>query len=384
MSTKEVQISTQEEFQDGAQSEHITAFFNPFKPLREEALATIRKKSGHSPEMWEHLDIQAGIKSPEGEQSKEITADSPYGYQAGIGWGDDILDEQFVESTVMDALIDAGFGVSSSLAQYVYATSLSAGRLEADTSMNPRSRSRQDQRRAGIDAVAQPVTHVDYELDGREMEVRQAHGEDPEADQAREARKAINREEHSTLYNGWGGTFNLEDLGTVGVQGLDSDDDTKIIQASSTGDGWHDPEVLLDDFDHFHDRIEGQEDVEDEDDVPLVEQVGSFLLVPRTQWGNVTRQDYESSATDEPVIERIQRKYPYINILPAPRLDGETAIMLLADPRYFQVVNAQGMTNTAWDIDGGMARRHKLVSSRMPFVRRQPDRIRGIARMTGI
>lgn len=374
-------ISTQESFQSDAQQEHITAFFNPFKDAREQALKEIRAKAGHSPEMWEHLDIQAGIKTPEG--SEEITADSPYGYQAGIEFSDEVLNEQFVQSTIVDALLGAGFGISSSLSNYVYATSMQAGRMEADVDMNPRARSRQDQTRAGLDAVAQPVVHVDYELDGRELEVRRAHGEDPEADQAREARRAINRREAQMLFDGWGGTFNLDDLGSVSVTGLD-EDVPQIIQTTSTGAGWDDPQVVLDDFDHLHDQIEGQTDVEDTDDVPLVDQVGAYLLVPRQQWGNVTRQAYESSATDEPLVDRLQRKYPYLNILPAPRLSGDTAILLLNDKRYFGIINAQGMTNTAWDIDGGHARRHKLVASRLPFVRRQPDGIRGIVRMTGV
>lgn len=374
-------ISTQESFQSDAQQEHITAFFNPFKEAREQALKEIRAKAGHSPEMWEHLDIQAGVKTPEG--AEELTADSPYGYQSGIEFSDEVLNEQYVQSTVVDALLSAGFGINSSLSNYVYATSLQAGRMEADVDMNPRARSRQDQTRAGLDAVAQPVVHVDYELDGRELEVRRAHGEDPEADQAREARRAINRREAQMLFEGWGGTFNLDDLGSVSVTGLD-EDVPQIIQTTSTGTGWGDPQVVLNDLNHLHDELEGQTDVEDTDDVPLVDQVGAYLLVPRQQWGNVTREDYESSATDEPLIDRIQRKYPYLNILPAPRLSGDTAILLLNDKRYFGIINAQGMTNTAWDIDGGHARRHKLVSSRLPFVRRQPDGIRGIVRMTGV
>ncbi|WP_126665243.1 major capsid protein [Haloterrigena salifodinae] len=383
MATSETYVSTHSEFQDEAEDEHITAFFNPFKDARERALKEIRAKSGHSPEMWEQLDIQAGIKQPEGKE--EITADSPYGYQSGIEFGDEVLNEQFVQSTIIDTLLGAGFNIPSSLANYVYATSLQAGRMEADVSMNPRSRSRQDRTRSGVDAVAQPVVHVDYELDGREMEVRRAHGEEPETDQAREARRAINRREAHVLFNGWGGTWEMEDFGSVSVTGLNSDT-SQIIQTGSTGAGWDDAQVVLDDFDHLHDQIEDQEDVEDTDDVPLVDQVGGYLLVPRQQWGNVTRQDYQpdSGAVDEPLIDRIERKYPYINVLPAPRLAGDTAIFLLNDPRYFGIVNAQGMTNTAWDIDGGHARRHKLVASRMPFVRRQPDGIRGIVRMTGI
>ena len=117
---------------------------------------------------------------------------------------------------------------------------------------------------------------------------------------------------------------------------------------------------------------------------PISETSGGLVMVPYTLWGNVMRQDYESSATDEPLIDRLNRKYPYLTWVPAPRLNEDHVIMLLNDPRYFGVVNAQGVTNTAWDVDGGASRKHRLVSSRIPWVRAQPGGVNGIVQLTGV
>ena len=372
---------THDDFQDGATDEHITAFFNPMKTYRERALKQIRAQSGWSPEVWNSLDAAAGIASTDAD-GETVEAASPMPYRMGIDYEMEGLDEQFRRSTVMDVLSGSGFGISSDLSSYVYVRTLKGGRMQADTAMDVRGETVQDGDRNGIDGVAQPLNYVTYELGGREMEVKRAYGEDPEARPAREARRALNRREHEVLYNGWGETFEIEGLNfTVG--GLDSTNTDKVLQAPNSS-GWSSAANVLSDVDALHTTIEQQTDVVDTDDVPLVSQVGALVMVPYKLWGSVMRQNYETSATDEPLIERLNRKYPYLNWVPAPRLDSDTAIMLLNDPRYFGVVNAQGVTNTAWDIDGGAARKFRLVSSRIPWVRAQPDGINGIVRMTGI
>lgn len=377
----EAHTQTQEAFQEDASGQHLTAFFNPFKQYRENALKQIRASSGWSPEAWEKLDAAAGI--PVGEEREEVEASSPMPYGMGVNFEADGLDEQFVRSPVMDMLANSGFGISASLSDYVYARPLKSGRMEAETAMNPRSDSTQDSERNGLDGIPLPVNFVTYKLDGREMEVRRAYGDDPEERPAREARRALNRREHSVLFNGWGGQFESE-AGVFTIGGIDSTDTDKVLQATASS-GWNtDPNNLLDDIDALHNTVEQQSDVVDTDDVPLVSEVGGIVLVPNKLWGNVSRENYETSATDEPITDRLQRKYPYLTFMPAPRLDDDTAILMLNDPRYFGVVNAQGVTNTAWDIDGGAARKFRLVSSRIPWVRAQPDGVNGIARITGI
>ena len=380
MSTTEAHTVTRGKFEEDASDEHITAFFNPIKTHRENALRQIRAESGWSPGMWDQLDAAAGIASGDGDE--EIEAASPMPYRMGIDYEMQGLDEQFRQSTVMDVLSGSGFGIASDLSSYAYVRTLEGGRMEADTAMDVRNETTQDRERNAIDGVVQPLNYVTYELGGREMEVKRAYGEDPEARPAREARRALNRKEHEILYNGWGGSFEVDGLNfTIG--GLDSTDTDKVLQAPGSS-GWDTPSNVLDDVDALHKAIEQQTDVVDEDDVPLVSQVGGLVMVPFKLWGSVMREDYETSATDEPLIERLNRKYPYLTWVPAPRLDSDTAIMMLNDPRYFGVVNAQGVTNTAWDIDGGAARKFRLVSSRIPWVRAQPDGINGIVRMTGI
>jgi len=357
---------------------HAAALFNPVKKTREQALKQIRANSPFSPEQWEQLDQEVGIEGPEAE----LTADSAITVDSWQEYADMILDDQFVESTIIDQLLGSGFGVSTSLFRYAYFDRLRSERLDANVSMNARSRSTQEMPAHGLHGVPLWIHHVDYEFDAREYQNAQQFGDDLDGSIGREARRALNRSEHNMLWNGEGRTINT-DRGTLQVTGMDTDDDLVLQGASSNGwDGT--PNEVLADFKEIHDTVEEQTDVQDTDDVPLVSEVGGWVFVPRKQWGIVDREDYETQAADEPIWDRIERKYPYLNVVPAPRLDSDSLLLLLNDTRYFQIVNAQGVTNTNWEVDGGFGLRNKTLSSRTPFVRRTPDGIRGIARITGI
>jgi hypothetical protein len=356
------------------------AFFNPAPDVREQALQELRAQSPFSPETWERLDEATGVTST--TPSAELTADSTLEVDSWADYASMVLNDQFVQSTVVDQLIAAGFGVSSSLSRYAYLSPLSGVRMEAETSMNLRTRSNQELPGHALDGVPLPMHIVTYQIDAREYQNAQAFGEDFDDSVGREARRALNRSEHSMLWDGWGRDVQTE-RGLLSVDGLDSNTN-EILQASNST-GWiGDAAGMLDDIDTLHDTIEDQTDVVDEDDVPLVSEVGGWLCVPRAMWGEWTRQDYETEQADQTVADRVERKYPYLNQVPAPRLDSDSAILLLNDPRYFQIVDAQGVTNTSWESDGGAALNNRVVSSRTPFIRTQPDGIAGIARMTGI
>jgi hypothetical protein len=254
--------------------------------------------------------------------------------------------------------------------------------MEAETSMNMRTRSDQEMPGHAIDGVPLPLHIVTYQIDAREYQNARAFGEDFDDSVGTEARRALNRSEASMLWSGSGIDVQTE-RGLLSIDGLDSNID-EVLQASNSS-GWiGDASGMLSDIDELHDTIEGQTDVVDVDDVPLVSETGAWLFVPRALWGEWTRQDYETEQADETVQERVNRKYPYLNVQPAPRLDSDSCIMMLNDPRYFQVVTAQGVTNTSWESEGGAALNNRLISSRTPFIRHQPDGIAGIARMTGI
>jgi len=372
------------EFEDSIPLTAQAALYNPVPDVRDQALAQLRAESPFAPGTWDQLDEATGVKSTgsASEKLQELTADSTLVVDSWDQISDMVLDDQFVESTIVDQLIAAGFGVSSSLSRYAYFNPMSNTRMEAEVGMNMRTQSKQDMPGFGLDGVPLPLHQVEYRLDAREYQNAQAFGEDFDDSVGTEARRALNRSEADMLWNGWGGDVQTE-RGLVSVSGLDQDID-QIIQASNSG-GWiADPNNILEDFKTLHDAVEDQTDVVDEDDVPLVSEVGGRVLVPRAMWGEYDREDYETSATDEPVSERIERKYPYLDVVPAPRLDADSLILMLDDPRYFQIVTAQGVTNTTWESDGGAALNARLISSRTPFVRQQPDGINGIVRMTGI
>ncbi|ELZ48987.1 Linocin_M18 bacteriocin protein [Halorubrum coriense DSM 10284] len=379
----EPSVSGPKEFESSIPLTAQAALFNPRPDVRKQALAQLRANSVFDPDTWKKLDEATGVTSTSDKSDlQELTADSTLVVDSWDQITDMVLDGQFVESTLVDQLIGAGFGVSSSLSRYAYFNPMSNTRLEAETGMNMRTQSEQEMTGFGLDGVPLPLHQVQYQIDAREYQNAQAFGEDFDDSVGTEARRALNRSESNMLWDGWGGNVETE-RGLISVKGLDSDID-QIVQASGSS-GWvADPNNILEDFKTLHDAVENQTDVEDEDDVPLVSEVGGWVLVPRAMWGEYDREDYETSATDEPVSERIERKYDYLNVVPAPRLDSDSLILMLNDPRYFQIVNAQGVTNTTWESDGGAALNARLISSRTPFVRRQPDNIRGIARMTGI
>ena len=355
------------------------ALFNPFKSERENALQELRASSAFTPEQWDEIDKATGVA---GHDEVEIQADSSLTVDSWADYADVILDDQFVEGTLVDQLMAAGFGVSTNLSRYAHFNQIRNVRLEAQTGMNMRVQSEQDMPAYGLDGVPLPLHVVSYEIDAREYQNAQAHGESFDASVGTEARRALNRSEGKMLYDGWGGDVQTE-RGLLSVDGLDSDI-PQIIQESSDS-GWdNDPDEILNDFKVVQDAIEGQEDVEDEDDVPLVSEIGGWAIVPRAKWGEVDREDYESEATDEPLMERLERKYPYLNIVPSKYQDPDTFTFMLNDPRYFQIVNAQDVTSTTWEGQGGAALNARVLSSRTPFIRQQPDGIRGIVRMTGI
>jgi hypothetical protein len=356
------------------------ALFNPVPNVRKQALQQLRAESPFSPDQWDQLDKATGVKSS--NPSAELTADSTLEVDSWAQYADMVLNDQFVQSTVVDQLIAAGFVASSDLSRYAYFTPMSGTRLEGTTSMNLQTRSEQEMPGHALDGVPLPMDIVTYQIDAREFQNAQAFGEDFDDSIGTEARQALNRLEHNKLWSGWGPDVQTE-RGLLKVRGLDSNI-PEIIQASNST-GWiGDAAGMLEDIDTLHDTIENQSDVVDEDDVPLVSEVGGWLFVPRAMWGEFTRQDYETEQADETVRERVERKYDYLNIVPAPRLDADSCIMMLDDPRYFEVVNAQGVTNTSWETDGGAALHNRLISSRTPFVKTQPDGISGITRMTGI
>lgn len=357
------------------------AFFNPMKDVREQALTQLRAESAFSPEMWQQLDEATGVTST--SSKAELTADSTLQVDSWAQYADTVLNDQFVESTIVDQLISAGFGVNSSLSRYAYFNPLSGVSLDAEVSMNLRTQSEQRMPAHGLDGVPLPMHLVTYEIDAREYQNAQAFGEDFDSSVGTEARRALNRSEANMLWSGWGDTVQTE-RGALTVSGLDTSSPDEIL-AGSSSTGWiGDATQIEADVDELQDTIEDQTDVDDTSDVPLVSEVGGWVFVPRAMWGEFTREDYETSATDEPIMARLERKYPYLNFTPAQRLDSDSLILMLNDPRYFQIVNAQSVTNTSWETEGGAALHNRVISSRTPFVRTQPDGIAGIARLTGI
>lgn len=368
-------ITDPQSFESDASMLHEQALYNPVPDVREQALKQIRAKSAYSPEEWARFDVAAGVRSK--EDVKELVADSSMPVNSWIEYGNSVIEDHEKGPSTLQYLLGAGFSTPSTLARYAHVQPMrSGGQMEADVDMNTRARSRQDLPSYGLDGVALPVVHSDWEIDSREYQQSQAFGQDLDAGVAMDAREAIETEEDNLLFDGWGGSVSTRD-GPFGVDGLDQDNG-KVL--TGTASDWGTPSNVLDTLDAIQQQIEQQGS---DGEAPSPRQTGAIVLVPTEQMTEVQLGDYTSSATDEPLMDRIQRKYPYLTLVEAPQLTSGHIIYMLNDTRYFSVVVAQGMTNTSWDVDGGFGRRSKMLASRIPWVKEQPDGIYGIARYTG-
>lgn len=367
-------ISDPQVFEAGASLTAQRALFNPVRTVREHALKQLRAQSVFSAEQWEHMDKAVFGTNEEGE----LTADSTLQIDSWTDYSGEIRGDQDVPAMTVDRLLSAGFGIPTSLNRYIYVSQMRNVDFEAEVSMNGRSRGRQDMPAIGLDGVPLPIFHADYEIDAREYQNALQFGEPFDASVGTEARRAVNRKEEEVLWDGWGGNIET-DRGVFSLDGLD-EDNGKVLTGTSAG--WStDAANVLADMKTMIDDLEQQG--ANNNNGPMPSELGAMMFVPTQQWGIVTRADYETSATDEPIIDRVERKYPYVTLVPAPRLTAGHIIMLVRDTRYFGIANAQGITNTSWEVDGGMALRNKVISSRVPYVKEQPDSIYGIVRYTG-
>lgn len=374
-------ISNPESFQNGASMLHEQALFNPVPDRRAQALTAARKQSAYSAEQWAKFDVAAGIRSKESvtdDETLELAADTTMPVESWVEYDDTTLEEHDGPTNTLQRLISMGFSISSSLARYAYVRPMSyGGEMEADVNMNARARSRQDLPTFGLDGVGQPIVHSDWEIDSREYQASQTYGEGLDASVAADAREAIEQTEDDILFNSWSGTVGTQN-GDFGVRGLNTDAEM-ILPATATA-GWEDPDAVISTLEEVQIQIENQGD---EGEAPSPRQVGAILLVPTEQMTAIQVADYETAATDEPLAARLDRKFPYLELVEAPRLPSGNLVWMLNDTRYFSVVVAQGVTSTSWQVDGGFGRRSKMLASRMPWVRRQPDNIYGIVRVTG-
>jgi hypothetical protein len=369
-----------ESFADGASALHETALFNPFPAKRAKALAATREQSNYSPVQWAKFDLAAGIRSREQVESQmeELAADSTMPVKSWAEYGDEVLMDHETGPHTLQFLIDAGFSTPSTLARYAHIKPISPDSdQEAETNMNARARSRQDTPAYGLDGVALPITHSDWEIDSREYQQSQAFGEDLDARVASDAREAIEEQESTILWNDWGGTVETDE-GSFGVEGITTGN-SNVLTGTASGD-FGTASNVLDTLDKIQQAIEDQGT---EGDNPSPRLSGVTVFLNTTQYTEVQLGDYQSSATDEPLMDRIERKYPYITLREAPYLTDGHVVYMVNDSRYFEVPVAQPMTSTAWDVDGGFGRRSKMYASRVPWVKEQPDDILGIARYTG-
>ncbi|MFW6045944.1 MAG: bacteriocin, partial [Natronomonas sp.] len=128
------------------------------------------------------------------------------------------------------------------------------------------------------------------------------------------------------IMDGWGAEIETRN-GTFTVDGYRTTD----YRLQETAEGpWDDdtdgPENVMDTIKNAHDSVEQQGDDNNQGYMPS--ETGAWLYVPTAHWGDVTREDYESDAADEPLIDRIERKYPHLQLRNSGVLDSDEAVMV--------------------------------------------------------
>jgi hypothetical protein len=112
MSTQNVsapEVQAPQEFENSLSLTAQKAFFNPIPKVRERALKQLRAQSPYTADMWEALDYATGVKSD--NPKAELTADSTLTVDSWAKDAEMVLDDQFVESTIVDQLLGAGLDV---------------------------------------------------------------------------------------------------------------------------------------------------------------------------------------------------------------------------------------------------------------------------------
>jgi len=387
MSTNEGSITAAQDIHNEGTTLHGAALFSPFASQRERALKQLRARSSLTPSEWSDLDNQVFASERERERKAKaqlaqagLTADSTLEIDEWYEEMGDVLTEHEAPATFVNKLIADGYGTDASLNRYVYVYQLRSSDTDAEVSMNGRAQSTNDTAAYGFSGVPLPIVHSDYEIEARELQNSRAFGDDLSDVGAEEARDAVDKKIEELAFGGWGGQIQTE-RGIFTLTGLTNDNADAILSINASGD-FQDPANVLDTIDKAYTTTEQQGD--DDNLGPALSEVGAYGVLPTAQWGEVTRGTYESSAADEPLTDRIAQKYPNLELVHAPRLDAGNMIVLPKDRRYFDIADAQAPTNISWEVEGGMAVKNKVLASRVPVVKEQPDGIGGIVNVDGI
>lgn len=363
---------------------HRQALFANMAEQRAAARRQIRANSVYDADFWKTLDgaFMAGYLGvrPTDDQSVRGNAQL-FDYDEYVDRSDEIIEEVSLEVGVLDDALGID-EVGSSLATTIYTEQAESEVGEAEISMDGQAKGNNFDTANVPVGVAQPIVHVDYEIDARDQQQSANMGQDKEARLARQAGRVLREKEDDLALNGWGLTVSGPQGGQFSVDGFLNTDARITGSATASWDG---------------STAAGREAVQDtvEQMVEDLENVGANNdknLMPRSRGVYLYYNQVHNSVLDKTdprgdgnmsIRQRLQQDHPYIALRETPFIPDDEIAMVVRDPRVMSVVNAQDPTNMSWE-PSPMATRYKALSSRVPFFRSTYSDILGVVNYDGV
>jgi Tfp pilus assembly protein PilV len=352
--------------------------------LRANALEEVKANFGRQAAEWQEraynrLDnaFRAGFYRPRPNSTATANAQT-LDFEEWEGRDEDNLQEIRYSLTIADQIISAGFDVNTSLARTVYTRQReSAWQTSGNRSMDGRAKSRDDEAVLEIFGSPIPIAHVDYEISTRKQQQSQNFGEDVETRKARQAGRILREVEEGQMLNGWSQTVTDSEGNTLTMYGLT--DSSVTITGSADGD-WGTASNIHSTARSMLNDLESQTSNNDRGPDPV--ETGAWLWYHPNQRSDLRAPDPEGDG-NQSVMSRLQQDFPYLEMSAAGELSDGELVMAVQDPRFVEVLNAQGPTNLSEEVEMGLATEYKALSARVPFIKKTYDGIKGTVYYTG-
>lgn len=355
------------------------------KQIRANAIAEAKDKRGKQAADWQRrafskLD-QAFVQgfygtgpSANGPRANDQTLDFDEWEQKD----DDTIEEIRTNLTLVDDVINAGYTIGSSLARTVYTRQReSAWQTDGERSMDGRARADNDEAALEIFGTPLPIAHVDYEISARKQQQSQNFGEDVETRKARQAGRILRETEELQMLDGWGRTVEDPRGNTLSMYGYR---DSSVTLSGSVSGDWGTATNILDTIDAFLNTAESQTDGNNRGPDP--EAQGAWFYYHPNQRSDMRAADPRGDGNMS-VRQRIQQDYPFLDLRAAGELEDGEVLMVVQDPQWIEVINAQSPTNLSEEVDFGLATQYKALSCRVPLIKSTYDGVKGVVRGTG-
>jgi hypothetical protein len=354
---------------------HRQALFADSAEKRAAAKRQIRANSAHDASYWKTLDgaFMSGYLGIRPNDNQSVRGNAQlFDYDEYVDRSDEIIEEVSLEVGVLDDAMGID-EVGSSLATTIYTEQAESEVGEAEISMDGQAKGNNADTANIPVGVAQPIVHVDYEIDARDQQQSANMGQDKEARLARQAGRVLREKEDDLALNGWGLTVNGPNGGQFSVDGFLNTD--ARITGSATA-SWTSSN-LADVQDTIEDMVEDLETVGANSDKNLMPRSRGVYLYYNQVHNSVLDKADPRGDGNMSVRQRLQQDHPYVTLRETPFIPDNEIVMVVRDERIMSVVNAQNPTNMSWE-PSPMATRYKALSSRVPFFRSTYSDILGV------